>query len=50
LQELRGEALFDAGSPEFHAELMAATGKLAVPFLPYPDWAIIAQMLATFFS
>jgi hypothetical protein len=32
-QELRGEAQFDAASPGFHAELMTAAEKLAVPFL-----------------
>jgi hypothetical protein len=46
VQELRGQALFDAATPEFHAELMTAAGKLAVVFLTRQDLAMIAQSIA----
>ena len=46
LQELRGQALFDAARPEFHAELMTAAGKLAVLFLTRQDLVMIARSVA----
>jgi len=46
LQELRGEALFDAASAECHAELMSAAKKLAALFLIRAGWDIITRGVA----